>query len=94
MRKLHLHRRHVHGTVLNKGIIMSLAKLGCVLTSRWRPEHGSRHSDLLLAGRSGNRIPVGRDFPCPSTPAPTTTQFPVQMMSGILPGGKVAGLWC
>jgi len=63
---------HVHGTVLNKGIPIPLPKLGCVLKSRWRPGERSRYeySDLLLAGRSRDPIPVEARFSLPVQTGP------------------------
>jgi len=43
---------------------------------------GSRHSDCLRAGRSGDRIPVWRD----SRPALRPTQPPVQLVPGLSQG--------
>jgi len=56
------------------------------------PGKRSRYSDLLRAGRSGDRIPWGRDLPHLSRPALRPTQTPLQWVRD-LSGGKVAGAW-
>jgi len=45
-------------------------------------------SDLLLAGRSGDQIPVGRDFP-PVQTGPGAHPASCTMGIGSFPGGKV-----
>jgi hypothetical protein len=50
-----------------------------------------RDSDTLRAGRSGDQIPCGRDFPHPSSPVPWPGQRPAQWVHSLSPGGKVAG---
>lgn len=50
----------------NSGLCEELIVAGCVKYKiDWRPGYRSRYCYLLQAGRSGNRILVGRDFPCP-----------------------------
>jgi len=46
---------------------------------------------LLRAERSGIKSLWGRDFPHPSRPALGPNQPPLQLVSGLFPGGKVVG---
>jgi hypothetical protein len=54
----------------------------------------SRDSIVIFRGlRSGDRIPVGRDFPHLSRLTPGPTQPPTQGEPGFFPGGKAVKLW-
>ena len=55
---------------------------------------GSQYSDLLRAGRPGDRIPVGCDiFRHPSRLTLRPIQLPIQWVPGHFTGGKVARVW-
>jgi len=57
-------------------------------------EEAGRFSDSLLAGWSGDRIPVWRrDFPHPSRPALGPTQPPAQRIPGVCHGYEAVGAW-
>ena len=53
----------------------------------------AQYSDWLLAGRSGDRIPVGRGFLQPCRPALRPTQPPVRWVPVLISGDKTDGAW-
>ena len=55
------------------------------------PELLSRYSDSLLAGRSGDRIPVGRRFSAPLQTGPGAYRAFCTMGTGSFPGVKRPG---
>jgi len=54
---------------------------------------GGRDSDLLRAGLSGDRIPMGARFSAPVQTGPRAHPASYAMGTGSLPGGKAAGAW-
>jgi hypothetical protein len=59
-----------------------------IVTMKYGPGERSRYRDLLRAGRSGDRIPVGQDFSHLSRPALESTQPPIQWVPGLFPRVK------
>jgi hypothetical protein len=57
--------------------------------NQWR----NRYSDLLWAGRSGDRIPEGAKFFAPVQTGPRAHPASYTIAPGLLPGGKAAGVW-
>ena len=57
---------------------------------RWRPRLLSRYSDLLRAGRSGDRMPVEARLSAPVQTGPGV--HPTSCTMGT--GGEAAGAWC
>jgi hypothetical protein len=52
-----------------------------------------RYSNLLQAGWSGDRVPVGANFSTPVRTAMVRNQPPIQWVLCFFPVGKAAGAW-
>jgi hypothetical protein len=63
-----------------------------LLLAREGPRWLSRYSDLLLAGRSGDRIPVGARFSAPVQAGPGAHPATYTMVTVTFPGKKRPGL--
>ena len=57
------------------------------------PGYRSRYSDLVRAGRSGDRILVGARLFSLVQNGPLAYQGSYSMATGVFPGGEAAGAW-
>jgi hypothetical protein len=65
------------------------------LPDKCGPAKNSRYSDLLPAGRSRDRTPVGGSrLSAPVQTGLGYNQPPIQWVPGLFPWGKAAGAWC
>jgi hypothetical protein len=89
---------HITSRVVNRPLARTrhiatpLNILTCFINP-YGPGEGSRYSDTLQAGRSGDRIPVGARFYIPVQAGLQLAQPPLQLVPGHFSWDKAAGAW-